>query len=164
MHDFIIGHLSTGPDSSNSGSIEDIADVILSEGPENGEPEIAVGRDIVLRILRHLECWKKCNSCRCTRSWKNHVVKKNFGDLWKHHRTGNEYLPISSNSRLVKVSRHRCSINLQQDKWHSGCGIKSCRRQERWLLIDEFNRADINKAFGEMFLAHRGWITFHLTE
>ncbi len=38
------------------------------------------------------------------------------------------------------------------DPFHLGCVTKAIR-EEKLLLIDEFNRADMNKAFGEMFLA-----------
>ncbi len=38
------------------------------------------------------------------------------------------------------------------ESFHLGC-ILDAIQQEKLLLIDEFNRADMNKAFGEMFLA-----------
>ena len=43
------------------------------------------------------------------------------------------------------------SLDLQ-DKWNPGY-VSEAAKAGKWLLIDEFNRADINKAFGEMFLA-----------
>ncbi len=39
-----------------------------------------------------------------------------------------------------------------QDRFHLGCVAKAIKGN-RFLLIDEFNRADMNKAFGEMFMA-----------
>ena len=46
------------PKLDSDASLEDIVDKILSGDPENGEHEIAVERDVVLRILIHLDAGK----------------------------------------------------------------------------------------------------------
>jgi len=77
-------------------------------------------------------------------------LSKRILEIYGHHRTGNEYLRSVATpdwSRYHVIG----GINLQQE-WHSGV-VSKAAEEERWLLIDEFNRADINKAFGEMFLA-----------
>jgi MoxR-like ATPase len=42
--------------------------------------------------------------------------------------------------------------SLKTNVFHLGC-ITRAIKEQKLLLIDEFNRADMNKAFGEMFLA-----------
>ena len=44
------------------------------------------------------------------------------------------------------------TINTKEEDFHKGCVLQAISEQ-RLLLIDEFNRADMNRAFGEMFLA-----------
>jgi len=41
--------------------------------------------------------------------------------------------------------------NGDKDSFHFGC-VTNAIYKRKFLLIDEFNRADMNKAFGQMFL------------
>jgi MoxR-like ATPase len=149
LHDFIIGQKSTGPNSSNSGSIEDIADKILSGDPENGEHEIAVERDVVLRILIHLDAGKHVILVGAPGVGKTMLAKRIL-KIYGKIKTGKDYLPSVA---TAEWSRHHVVGSLDlQDKWNPGY-VSEAAKAGKWLLIDEFNRADINKAFGEMFLA-----------
>jgi MoxR-like ATPase len=55
------------------------------------------------------------------------------------------YDVIGGNSLITNDPTNRFSF-------HHGCVTKAIK-DKKFLLIDEFNRADMNKAFGEMFLA-----------
>jgi MoxR-like ATPase len=54
--------------------------------------------------------------------------------------------------RYEVIGGNKLSTLQNEDNFHLGCVTKAIRNH-RFLLIDEFNRADMNKAFGEMFLA-----------
>ncbi len=125
-------------------SLDQIADEILA-----GPPEIAVERDVVLRILRHLESGKHVILVGAPGVGKT-MLSKRILDIYGMKKTGKKYLLSVA---TAEWSRYHVigGINLQ-DQWHPGY-VSKAAEDGKWLLIDEFNRADISKAFGEMFLA-----------
>jgi MoxR-like ATPase len=56
--------------------------------------------------------------------------------------------------QAMKLDEYVPSVCTTANKFsfHYGCVTKAIK-DNKFLLIDEFNRADMNKAFGEMFLA-----------
>ena len=53
----VVANVLCGLDNVDE-NLEDVADKILLGDPENGQPEIAVEKDVVLRILIHLDAGK----------------------------------------------------------------------------------------------------------
>ena len=126
-------------------SLDEIANKILK-----GPPEIAVEKNIVLRILKHLESGKHVILVGAPGVGKT-MLSKRILEIYGKIKTGEEYLPSVA---TAEWSRYHVigGINLQQDTWNTGV-VSKAAESGKWLLIDEFNRADINKAFGEMFFA-----------
>lgn len=145
VHDYLIGQKSAHPKSKSSESIEDIADEILA-----GPPEIAVEKNVVVRILRHLDAGKHVILVGAPGVGKT-MLSKRILEVYGRIKTGNDYVRSVA---TAEWSRYHVvgGINLQETKWNSGV-VSKAAEDGKWLLIDEFNRADINKAFGEMFLA-----------
>jgi MoxR-like ATPase len=54
--------------------------------------------------------------------------------------------------RYEVIGGRSITSNKGESSFHFGCVTNAIYKQ-KFLLIDEFNRADMNKAFGEMFLA-----------
>jgi len=144
VHDYLIGQKSTHPKSKSSESVEDIADEILA-----GPPEIAVEKNVVVRILRHLDAGKHVILVGAPGVGKT-MLSKRILEVYGMIKTGKEYVPSVA---TAEWSRYHVvgGINLQGE-WKRGF-VSEAAEDGKWLLIDEFNRADINKAFGEMFLA-----------
>jgi len=148
LHDFIIGQESVISNSSISQSLEDIADKILSGNPENGKPEIAIEKDVVLRILRHLESGKHVILVGAPGVGKT-MLSKRILEIYGMKKTCKEYVKSVA---IAEWSRYHVigGLNLEGE-WNRG-KVSEAAEEGKWLLIDEFNRADINKAFGELFL------------
>lgn len=144
VHDYLIGQKSANDKSKSSDSIEDIADVILA-----GPPEIAVEKNVVVRILRHLDAGKHVILVGAPGVGKT-MLSKRILEVYGRMKTGKDYVPSVA---TAEWSRYHVvgGINLQNE-WKKGY-VSEAAEDGKWLLIDEFNRADINKAFGEMFLA-----------
>tara|TARA_Y100001936_G_C16081983_1_gene678549 strand:- start:1347 stop:2426 length:1080 start_codon:yes stop_codon:yes gene_type:complete len=145
VHDYLIGQKSVNPKSKNSDSTEDIADEILA-----GPPEIAIDKNVVVRILRHLDAGKHVILVGAPGVGKT-MLSKRILEVYGMIKTGKDYVRSVA---TAEWSRYHVvgGINLQETKWNLGV-VSKAAEEEKWLLIDEFNRADINKAFGEMFLA-----------
>ena len=138
LHDFIFDT------DGISKSLEDIADEILK-----GPPEIAIEKNIVLRILRHLDAGKHVILIGAPGVGKTMLAKKIL-DVYGNIKTKKVYLPSVA---TAEWSRYHVIGGLDlENEWNNGI-VSEAAKEKKWLLIDEFNRADINKAFGEMFLA-----------
>ena len=144
VHDYLIGQKSVNPKSKSGDNIEDIADEILA-----GPPEIAVEKNVVMRILKHLDAGKHVILVGAPGVGKTMLAKRIL-DIYGRVKTGKGYVRSVA---TPEWSRYHVvgGINLK-NKWNRGY-ISEAAEEGKWLLIDEFNRADINKAFGEMFLA-----------
>jgi hypothetical protein len=63
------------------------------------------------------------------------------------------------NENIVYEFQYGCALDTIQKNWefgiNGGSRITSNSHKGIWLVIDEFNRADIDKAFGQLFTALR---------
>ena len=144
MHDFLRGQKSASHKNSSDENLEDIADEILA-----GPPEIAVEKNVVVRILRHLHAGKHVILVGAPGVGKT-MLSKRILEVYGMKKTDKDYVRSVA---TAEWSRYHVvgGINLKNE-WKRGV-VSEAAEDEKWLLIDEFNRADINKAFGEMFLA-----------
>jgi len=127
--------------------VDEAIDEILSQSTEN---ELAVDKQIVKRILFHLKAGKHVILVGPPGVGKTDLARRILKIVGKR--------VIGNDSFLESVASDEWSryeviggIDLHR-KFQEGYITKAVV-DKRWLLIDEFNRANMNKAFGEMFLA-----------
>lgn len=128
-------------------NIEEAIDEILLQGTDK---ELAIDRQLVKRILLHLKAGKHVILVGAPGTGKTDLAKRILEIIGKK--------VIGNDSFLESVASDEWSryeliggLNLAnefQEGW-----VTKAANTNRWLLIDEFNRANMNKAFGEMFLA-----------
>jgi MoxR-like ATPase len=128
--------------------LESTVDKILARGTSK---ELAIDREIVKRVIRHLRSGKHVVLVGPPGVGKTDLAKRILMHL------GSQILgKADSYDEAVasdEWSRYEVVGGLDlQNEFQKGCVTKAVL-ERKWLLIDEFNRANMNKAFGDMFLA-----------
>lgn len=137
--------------SLNGQEIEEIIDSVLeAEGKK-----LEIRRSVIRRIVSHLILSKHVILVGPPGTGKTDLARRLLSKL------GNKLLgksePVESVAsyewgRFEVIGGISIAPEHKKDPFHLGC-VTHAIKEGKLLLIDEFNRADMNKAFGEMFLA-----------
>ena len=119
---------------------------LIVEAQENS----AIKSEIVERIINHLKAGKNVILEGPPGVGKTDLAKRTLQKLGK--------IVIKDEKPIEAVasdiwSRYEIIGGLDGVGEFQKGYITNAASQKKWLLIDEFNRADMNKAFGEMFVA-----------
>ena len=112
---------------------------------------MAIKEGVVKRIIRHLQGGKDVVLVGAPGVGKTELADRVLRVVGKDMIGNSNYYPAVAYAEWTRgnvIGR----LNLENPpEFVPGC-VTSAAENDQWLLIDEFNRADINKAFGEMFL------------
>ena len=145
LHDFLMGKGSNAtPGTATSMDVDEMIDKVLTL-----DYELAIKRNVVRRIILHLLSGKNVVLVGAPGVGKTALAKRIL-DVVGRKMTGLNYEQAVATAEWTKRDIIG-GLDLEQ-KFQKG-KVTEAAEQGKWLLIDEFNRADINKAFGEMFLA-----------
>ena len=128
--------------------LEDIADQILKDGSPKTF-DLAVEKSVVVRILRHLDAGKNVILVGAPGVGKTELAKRILSIFGMIRTKDEDYVKSVATDEWT---RWDVIGGMYEGEFKPGCVTEAVKKKV-WLLIDEFNRADINKAFGEMFLA-----------
>lgn len=137
----------------NSNEIEIIVEDVLNY--ENKRLEI--DKEIIKRIINHLVCGKNVILIGAPGTGKTDLARRLLRILGQKIVRNKEPVEAVASyewGRYEVIGGNSLSADHDGKNFafHYGCVTKAIK-ERKLLLIDEFNRADMNKAFGEMFLA-----------
>jgi len=137
--------------SLNYQEIQEIVDKVLrGEGKR-----LEIERTVVERIISHLIVSKHVILVGPPGTGKTDLGRRLLRELGE--RIIGKQLPVEAVAsyewgRYEVIGGNSIITNSEQNLFHPGC-VTDAILQGKFLLIDEFNRADMNKDFGEMFMA-----------
>ena len=129
--------------------IDGISKDILKPNPER---ELAIDTETVKRIILHLKAGKHVILTGPPGVGKTELATRILHTVGRKI-TKSEDQPYLEAVASDEWSRNETIGGLNLDNEFKEGWITKSVNQKKWLLIDEFNRANMNKAFGEMFLA-----------
>jgi MoxR-like ATPase/predicted RNA-binding protein len=147
LYDAIANHGSSAGGVGWEFNIEDTINEIL--GVDTAR-ELAIPRDLVKRIILHLKAGKNVILIGPPGVGKTDLAQRILRIVGKR--------VIGKDSPLEAVAsdewtRYEVIGGIDINGHFQQGWVTNAAQENRWLLIDEFNRANMNKAFGEMFLA-----------
>lgn len=151
--------INSTPQQNLSFNLEHIVNEILKIGTDK---ELALKREIVVKIIHHLEAGKNVILEGSPGVGKTELAMRIL-EIYGREKIGKANFIKTVASDIWSRYEIIGGLNMQNEfkKGH----VTNASIEKRWLLIDEFNRADMNKAFGDMFLAiEHGFITLREDE
>ncbi|MEO9296019.1 MAG: AAA family ATPase [Nitrososphaera sp.] len=138
--------------SITSTELEEIITRILNDN----DRKLAIEESVVRRIINHLISGKHVVLVGAPGTGKTDLAKRILKELGSRIRGVSEFVEAVASyewGRYDVIGGNTLDRDADgKYVFHLGCVTKAIQ-EDKFLLIDEFNRADMNKAFGEMFLA-----------